>query len=89
MNQFFKQEEKRPTLEDRGDDAAWEGRWEAICKEADAILEREGVFHVNGIYFVLESDATTARMVAAEQIVARRDASMDRYISTPRARAAS
>lgn len=89
MKQFFEPKPKKMTQRDQVDEANWEGRFQAIEKEADAILKAEGAHHVNRIYYVLESDATMARMVAAERIVAKRDESMDRYIATPRASAAS
>lgn len=72
------------TQQDQIDDAAWEGRFAAIDKEANRILKTEGEHYVNGIYFVLAGDAYMARMVAAEQIVAKRDASMDSYIARGR-----
>ena len=89
MKQFFEKKPARSTQKDRLDDAAWEGRFEAIEAEAAAILKKEGKHYVNGLYFVQEGDAYMARMIAAEQIVAKRDGSMDTWIATPRARAAS
>ena len=74
----------RMTQRDIVDDAAWEGRFAAIEAEAAAILKAEGEHHVNGTYFVEAGDAYMARMIAAEQIVAKRDESMDRWIATPR-----
>ena len=67
------------TKRDERDAADWEGRFAAIEAEAAAILKAEGEHHVNGTYFVEAGDAYMARMVAAEQVVARRDESMDRY----------
>lgn len=61
-----------------------EGRFAAIEQEAAAILTAEGAFKVRGVYFVLESDATMARMVEAERRVAERDRSMDSYIAKGR-----
>lgn len=58
-----------------------EDRFAAIENEAAAILKAEGAFKVRGVYFVLESDATMARMVEAERRVAERDRSMDQYIA--------
>lgn len=89
MSPFFETKPKRLTQKDHVDEARWEGRWEAICAEADAILKEEGEHHVRTLYFPSKDDATMARMVEAERRVAARDASMDRYIATPRARAAS
>lgn len=89
MKQFSEPKPKKLTQRDNVDEAAWEGRWNAIQEEAEAILKAEGAHHVNRLYYVLESDATMARMVEAERRVAKRDESMDRWISTPRASAAS
>lgn len=72
------------TQRDIKDESRWENRFHAIEQEAALILAAEGSHHVRGIYFVLESDAYMARMVAAEKIVADRDASMDRYVSRGR-----
>jgi len=72
------------TQGDMVDDAAWEGRFAAIEKEADAILKAEGPHHVRGAFFVEAGDAHMERMLVAEQIVAKRDESMDRWIATPR-----
>lgn len=83
MNQFFAKP-KRMTQADQIDEANWEGRFAAIEQEADAILKAEGPHHVNRVYFVLESDATMARMVEAERRIAKRDESMDSYIARPR-----
>jgi hypothetical protein len=80
VNQFFEQKPKRPTQQDRIDDANWEGRFAAIEKEADHILKTEGEHHVRGAFFVEAGDAHMERMLVAEQIVAKRDASMDSYI---------
>ena len=71
-------------MQDRIDDAAWDNRFAAIEKEAAAILAAEGTHHVRGVHFVLAGDAYMARMVEAEQRVAKRDESMDRWIATPR-----
>jgi len=89
VRQFFEPKPKKSTVQDRLDDAQWETRFAAIEAEADAILKAEGKFYVRGLYFASADDATIARMVEAERRVAQRDASLDRYISTPRARAAS
>lgn len=85
MSQLFEPKAKRMTQRDRVDEAAWEGRFAAIEKEADAILKAEGAHFVRGIHFVQAGDAYMARMIAAEQVVAKRDASMDRYVATGRA----
>ena len=82
--EFLKQKSKRMTQRDIVDDANNECRFAAIEREADAIMAREGPNHVRGLYFVKESDAYMARMVAAEQIVAKRDESMDSYIAKGR-----
>ena len=74
----------RFTQQDMKDDAAWESRFAAIEVEAAAILAAEGEHHVRGVYFVLAGDAYMARMIAAEQIVAKRDAIMDSYIARGR-----
>lgn len=74
----------RSTVRDRIDDAAWDNRFAAIEKEAAAILAAEGANHVRGVYFVSAGDAYMARMVEAEQRVAKRDESMDRYIAGAR-----
>lgn len=71
---------KRMTQRDMVDDANWEGRFAAIEKEAAAILAAEGPNHVRGCFFPSADDATMARMVEAERIVAKRDESLDRYI---------
>lgn len=75
---------KRMTQADQIDEANWEGRFARIEKEAEAILKAEGAHHVNRVYFVLESDATMARMVEAERRVAVIEQSMDRYIGRGR-----
>lgn len=88
VNQFFAKP-KRMTQADQIDEVNWEGRFARIEQEAAEILKAEGPNHVNRVYFVLESDATMARMVEAERRIAKRDESMDKYIATPRAGAAS
>ena len=75
---------RRMTQQDMVDDAAWEGRFAAIEKEAAAILAAEGPNHCNKIYFVQAGDCYMARMLAAERIVAKRDESMDRYVAKGR-----
>lgn len=70
----------RLTQRDMKDEIKWENRFAAIEKEAEAILAAEGAHYVRGVYYVLESDASMARMVEAERRVAKRDESMDRYI---------
>jgi hypothetical protein len=75
---------KRMTQADQIDEANWEGRFARIEKEADAILKAEGAHHVRGMFFVSENDATMARMVEAERLVARRDELLDRYIARER-----
>ena len=85
MSQFFEPKPKRTTTQQgRVDEANWEGRFAAIEKESDAILKAEGAHFVRGTYFVQAGDAYMARMIAAEQVVAKRDASMDRYIAKGR-----
>ena len=84
MSQLFEPKAKRMTQRDQVDEAAWEGRFAAIEKEAGAILKAEGAHFVRGTYFVQAGDAYMARMIAAEQVVAKRDASMDSYIARGR-----
>jgi mannose-6-phosphate isomerase-like protein (cupin superfamily) len=54
--------------------ADWENRFAAIEKEADSILATEGAHHCNKIYFVEAGDAYMARMIEAEQRVAKGEA---------------
>lgn len=49
-------------------DSDWDRDWASICFEEQRILATEGKFHVNGIFFVDEADATMARMYRAEEI---------------------
>lgn len=85
MSQFFEPKPKRTTTQQgRVDEANWEGRFAAIEKEADAILKAEGAHFVRGIHFVQAGDAYMARMIAAEQVVAKRDEALDRYIARGR-----
>ena len=79
----------RFTQQDMKDDSRWEARFDAIAKEAEHILQTEGANTVRGVHFAQAGDAYMARMIEAEQVVAKRDASMDGWIATPRARAAS
>ena len=75
---------KRMTQGDMVDDAAWEGRFAAIEKEAAAILAAEGAHVVRGVYFVQAGDAHMSRMIEAERRVSERDKVMDKWIATPR-----
>lgn len=64
---------KRMSKQAQHDEANEEMRFEAIEKEADAILEREGAHHVRGCFFPSANDATMARMGEAERIIAKRE----------------
>jgi len=64
----------RMTQQDQLDDAAWHGRFAAIEKEVDLILEKEGAHQVRGLYFASADDATMARYVEAERRVAKGEA---------------
>lgn len=59
----------RFTQQDMHDELLWEKTYEAIRNEADAILASEGEHYVRGQYFASTDNATTARMVEAEQRV--------------------
>ena len=61
----------RMTKRDEREAAEWDGRFAAIEKEAAAILKAEGAHHVRGLYFVQAGDAYMARMIEAEQRVAK------------------
>lgn len=74
----------RFTQQDMKDESKWENRFAAIEIEAAAILAAEGEHHVRGAYFVEAGDAFMQRMLVAEQIVAKRDASLDSYIARGR-----
>lgn len=59
-------------------------RLERIFDEADAILEHEGHYHVAGVYYANQDDATMQRMWEAERRVRERDRAMESWILAPR-----
>ena len=61
----------RMSMQEQLDDAAWHGRFEAIEREVDSILEKEGAHEVRGVFFASADDATMARYVEAERRVAK------------------
>lgn len=68
--------------QDMKEESKWENRFGAIEIEAAAILKQEGANHVHGLYFASPDDATMARYVEAERVVAKRDESMGRYVES-------
>lgn len=83
-DQFRSIPEQRMCETDQIKSADWEQRYERILKESDAILAAEGHYHVAGVYYANQDDATFQRMLLAEQRVRETERSMDRYLAKGR-----